>query len=394
VRALGGPLRILLICDAYPPVLGGSEIEAQRVCAGLLRRGHQVTVVTCGGDPMPPVRRWTDPKGVPVRLLAGRWTGTRKHYVFALEVARLLWRERRNYDFAYFLMQGLHLASGLPVAKLLGKLIVMKIGGSGVVPLMQRSRAGRLELRWLKQWAHRVMILNEGMREEAIADGFPPGKLVWMPNPVDTQEFAPLKPHERAALRQRLRIPCEARVVVFCGRLAPEKALPSLLEAFGRAATELPDALLLVVGDGPLRGELEQQAARLGLGGNRLRFAGRVPADEVPSWLQAADLFALVSVSEGFPCALVEAMSAGLASVVSDIPANRQLVEDGIQGRLVPVGDVTAIAGAMEHLLSDAACRFRMAGAARERVLDNYSTDGVVERYETMLRGVERERRS
>ena len=378
------PVSLLLVCHSYPPVLGGSELEAQRVCAALIRRGHRVTVVCAGGDPMPPVRDWIDPMGVPVRIYASRWKGARKDIVFALRVAGMLIRERRNYQLVYFLMQGLHLAAGLPVARFLGKPILMKIGGSGVIPLMTRSPSGRLELRWLRKWAHRVMILNEGMREEALREGFAPDQLLWMPNPVDTGEFAPCDDQERLRLRERFGIPPEAPVVLYCGRLAPEKALPSLIAAFALVARRKPEAMLLLVGDGPLRAAMARQAAALGLG--NVRFAGRVDPAEVRSWLRIADVFTLVSPSEGFPCALAEAMSVGLPAVVSDIPANRQLVDDGQHGLLATVGDEGAIAAAILRLLEDAGLRASMGQAARGRILDNYSTGKVADRYETLFR--------
>jgi glycosyltransferase involved in cell wall biosynthesis len=334
---------------------------------------------------MPPVRDWIDPEGVPVRIYAGRWKGGMKDIVFALRTAGMLFRERRNYQLVYFLMQGLHLAAGLPVAKFLGKPILMKIGGSGVIPLMTGSPSGRLELRWLRQWAYRVMILNEGMREEALKEHFPPHQLYWMPNPVDTSEFAPGSAGQRLEQRARLGIPAAAPVVLYCGRLAPEKALPSLLDAFALVMRRIPEAVLVLVGDGPLRAPLAEQAERLGLAAGNIRFAGRVAPAKICGWLQIADVFTLVSPSEGFPCALVEAMSTGLASVVSDIPGNRQLIDPEEQGLLVPFGDVEAIAGAIRRVLEDASLRGRMGEAARRRVVENYSTDKIAERYEALF---------
>src|SRR5579863_8455732 len=111
-----GPISIVLVCHSYPPVLGGSELEAQRVCVALIRRGYRVTVVCAGGDPMPPVQDWIDPEGVPVRIYAGRWKGGMRDIVFAIRTAGMLLSERRSYQIVYFLMQGLHLAAGLPVA--------------------------------------------------------------------------------------------------------------------------------------------------------------------------------------------------------------------------------------------------------------------------------------
>ena len=378
------PVSLIVVSHSYPPVLGGSEIEAQRVCAALIRRGHRVTVLCAGGPPMPDTAQWLDPAGVPVRIFARRFRGRPRDYVFALGVAWTLFQERRNYQLVYFLMQGLHLATGLPVARWLGKAIVMKVSGSSIVTTMRRSWIGRLELRWLQAWACRVMILNEGMAEEARAAGFEPRRLLWMPNPVDTDAFAPCGGGRRREMRARLGIPAEAAVVIFAGRLAPEKELSSLIGAFEAVVRRMPGALLILLGDGPSRASLEERARQLGLSAS-VRFAGNQPAAGVPGWLQAGDLFTLVSSNEGFPCSLVEAMSAGMASVVSDIPANAQLIDSGVHGLRVPVGDEARIAEAIAGLLGDPESRARMGTAARRRAAENYSTDKVVGRYEDLF---------
>jgi glycosyltransferase involved in cell wall biosynthesis len=357
-------------------------MEAQRVCSALLRRGHKVTVLCSGGTPMPDVSSWIDPAGVPVRIF-GRHRLVRD-YAFALGVAWTLFRERRRYQIVYFLMQGLHLAVGLPVARFLGKPIVMKVSGSLVITTMRLSWMGRLELRFLRWWAHRVMILNRGMAEEAIAAGLEPDRLLWMPNPVDTDEFAPCAPERRRELRARLGIEPSAPAVVFVGRLIPVKNLPSLIRAFATVRRDVPNATLVLVGEGPLRSELETLAAGLGLNG-AVRFTGRQTAAEVRDWLQASDVFALVSISEGLPCSLLEAMSAGLPSVVSDIPASVQLVEAEVHGLHAPSGSPDLIAAALTRLLLDAPLRARMGAAARQRMLAGYSMDKVVDLYEALF---------
>jgi glycosyltransferase involved in cell wall biosynthesis len=378
------PVSLLLISYSYPPVLGGSEIEAQRVCAALLRRGHRVKVLCAGGAPMPNVADWTDPSGVPVRIFARRWGGPRRDYLFALGVAWALWKERRNYQLVYFLMQGLHLAVGLPVARALGKAIVIKISGSSIITMMRQTFLGRLELDWLKKWAYRVMILNAGMAEEAAAAGFRPSHLLWMPNPVDTSEFTPVSAGERRALRAQLHIPDRAAVLIYVGRLAPEKELPSLLRAFAAVRQRVPGALLTIVGEGPDREALTMLTGRLELT-DSVRFTGRQTIAEVRQWLQAADVFALVSSAEGFPCSLVEAMAVALPAVVSSIPANLQLIDAGVHGLHAALRDEQAIAAALVELLSDPALRARMGEAARRRVVENYSMDKVLDRYEALF---------
>jgi glycosyltransferase involved in cell wall biosynthesis len=243
---------------------------------------------------------------------------------------------------------------------------------------------GRLELRMLGKWARRIMILNPGMVEEAEAAGLPPQLLLWMPNPVDAAEFAPCEPARRAELRARLGIPEDALTVVYAGRLAPEKELASLVRAFALVAREIPAARLVLIGDGPLREKLEALAAMLDVSGT-VRFTGRQPAGEVRAWLQASDAFALASSNEGFPCSLLEAMSVGLPSVVSAIHANVQLIDDGVHGLHAALRDESAIAAALTRLLRSERERARMGAAARARVLENYSTEKVVARYEALF---------
>jgi glycosyltransferase involved in cell wall biosynthesis len=174
-------------------------------------------------------------------------------------------------------------------------------------------------------------------------------------------------------------------VAVYVGRLSHEKGLPSLLRGFALAARQEPRALLVLVGDGAQRSELETLAAKLDLAPSRVLFSGRVDASEVPLWLRSSDVFTLMSPSEGFSCALSEAMAAGLPSVVSRIPANVQLIDDQVHGLLAPVGDDSAMAAALVRLFHDPALRARMGQAARRRIVENYSTTQVADRYESLL---------
>jgi glycosyltransferase involved in cell wall biosynthesis len=380
------PISLLLVSHSYPPVIGGSEVEAQRICAALIKRGHSIKVVCAGGTPMPDTQDWTDPKGVPVRIYGRHWKGALKDLVFAFRVAAMLVNERRNYQLVYFLMQGLHLAVGLPVARLLKKPILMKISSSIVIPFLTTSISGRMELGGLRRWARYVMILNDGVRQQAIDHGFAPQKLVWMPNPVDTDEFSPADPAERSRLRAKFGVPPTAPVILYCGRLAEIKALPSLLDGFSSASVKYPEAVLVLLGDGPDRGALVEQAKRLQLREENIRFMGQVDPSQIPLWTKMSDIFALVSHSEGFSCALAEAMSTGLACVVSDIPANRQLIQSGEQGFLTPVGDSEAIGAAIVRLIEEPRLRERMGQNGRQTILENYSIKLVVDRYEVLIR--------
>jgi glycosyltransferase involved in cell wall biosynthesis len=334
---------------------------------------------------MPAVREWVDPHGTPVRIFGGRMGPQWRPRVFAGKVVWSLLTQFFQYQIAYFLMPGLQVLAGVPIARLLGKRVVMKFSGSGEVSKLKNCKLGRLELLLLRRLAHRIMVLNSGMMEEAVDAGFGKAQLLWMPNPVDSGDFCPCGEGTRSDLRADLGLPGEAFVIVYVGRLSPEKELPSLVGAFARIARGHPEAILALVGDGPSRAVLAARVAELRLEG-RVRFAGMVGAASVVKWLQASDVFALVSSLEGFPCSLIEAMATGLPSIVSDIPANTQLIEDGTHGLAVPLRNEESIAAGMLRLLGDRGLRTRLGMSARSLILENYSSEKVAERYEALFR--------
>lgn len=380
----GQPISYVLVCHSYPPILGGSEIEAQRVSFELQKRGYKPLIVCAGGEPMPRQREWTDPFGLRVRIY-GSGSPRRKDVIYALGVAWTLFKERRNYDVAYFLMQGLHVATGIPVARLLGKPIVMKFSCSGVVTSMLESWMGRLELSLIKKWATKVLVLNQGMIEEAKQVGVDARRLGWMPNPVDTDYFRPASAEQRAAFRRELNIGMDTPLAVFVGRLDHQKKIPLMLGGFAKYARRRPQAMLAILGDGPLRDEVRALARELGLDKN-VYIGGRVPSASVLKWNQVADTCMLVSEVEGLPCSLIESMSVGVPPVVSRIPAHTQLIEDGVHGVLTDYGDEESIAVGLHRVLDDLAVRERMSVAARQRMMDEYSTERVRDCYDRMFR--------
>jgi glycosyltransferase involved in cell wall biosynthesis len=375
---------ILLVTSSYLPIMGGSEIEAQRVSHALIGRGHRVQILCPGGSPMPAVSCWTDDRGIPVRIFGGGAPARIRGHVFALRVAWTLLAEFRRYDLVYFLMPGMQVALGTLTARLLGKPFLMKFSGSNEIRRMKNSLVGRIQLRFLDWWAGSIMVLNPGMMVEAEECGLRKSKLLWMPNPVDLEEFCPLAPDLRSVLRTKLGIPEDSEVVLFVGRLAPEKELTSLLEGFGKVAALRPQATLVLVGDGPCREELQSQTGRVAPAGG-IRFTGVVPSTSVHEWVQIADVFALVSSLEGLPVSLIEAMATEVPVVVSDIPANRQLVDSGVEGIVVGTRNPDAIGSALNSILGDRENRQRMGRAGRLRIGKSFSTDRVVGLYETLF---------
>lgn len=336
---------------------------------------------------MPPVSDWVDPYGVRVTIVGGRWPAFLRGYIFPLAVAWNIFKERRNYEIAYFLMQGLHVVTGLPVAKLLGKRIVMKFSCSGQVIQMNSSFVGRLEVWLLRRWASSILILNPGMEEEAREVGFDPARVGWMPNPIDTNQFSPCTQEERLRLRRELGVGSNTPLVVFVGRLDHQKKIPWLLGSFARVVQEQPGAVLALLGDGPLRDEMKRVAGDLGLE-NKVVFTGRLSAEGVLKWLRAGDVYTLISAVEGLPCSLIEAMSVGIAPVVSNIPAHTQIVDHETHGLITELGNEESVAQGLLRLLRDGELRRRLGAAARLRIVEQYSTPQVGNCYEKLFAGV------
>ena len=167
--------------------------------------------------------------------------------------------------------------------------------------------------------------------------------------------------------------------VVCVARLRPVKNLGLLLEACASLRARGVQFCCMVIGDGSCRDELEAMRARLGLA-RVVEFAGAAEQAEVLAWWQRATIAALTSTSEGMPVSLMEAAACGVPAVAPAVGGIPELVEDGVTGLLVPVGDTQALAAALEQLLRNPELAARMGMAARRRVEERFSLMGQVDR--------------
>jgi glycosyltransferase involved in cell wall biosynthesis len=207
-------------------------------------------------------------------------------------------------------------------------------------------------------------------------DGFRRDRIAVIENGIDLPRYAP--PADRDALKQRLGLDPARRYVTIVARFHPVKDHRMLLEAFQRVLPGRPDVDLLLVGDGPLRGDLTAQAGTLGIDG-RVRFLG--VRSDVAELLAASDIFALTSVSEAASLTLLEAMASRLPVVVTAVGGNPELVRAGVDGLLVPRGDAGATAEAIGTLLDDSARAQTMGQAGAARVKEVFRLERTIGRY-------------
>lgn len=190
---------------------------------------------------------------------------------------------------------------------------------------------------------------------------------------VDTSRFRP-DAQSRQAVRAELGIGPAAPVLLYAGRLHPEKGLAELGAAFERLAAVHPDLHLILAG--PDEGGLGLLKSATPASASRLHAIGMTPNPE--RFMAAADIFCLPSYREGFGLTLLEAAAAGLPCVASRIYGVTDAVEDGTTGLLVPPRDAEALAAAIDRLLRDPQLRASMGRAGRERAIDRFSREVVL----------------
>jgi glycosyltransferase involved in cell wall biosynthesis len=200
-------------------------------------------------------------------------------------------------------------------------------------------------------------------------------------NFVDHRRFATVAPEARTQMRESFKIDGSWPVIGFVGSVFVEKGWLDLVRVFSKMSAAIPNARLLVVGDGPAdyRSTLESEAARLGVS-SRIIWAGR--RFDIPEILSAMDLFVSPSHDEALPLTSLEAMAAGVAVVAAAVGGLPEVVCDGETGILVPPGDLDAMANAIAALLLDENRRKRLGEAGKRRAREHFSPDRQVPRLE------------
>ncbi|MFB3816901.1 MAG: glycosyltransferase [Candidatus Methylomirabilales bacterium] len=244
--------------------------------------------------------------------------------------------------------------------------------------LEQYSARQRCLVRLLSAFTTRVICISESVRATVIAAGVPPARTQVIYNGVDEPSLP-----ARAAGRARFGITPDARVVGCVAALAPHKGQAILIDAVAAISRTLPDIVLLLVGDGPMRPGLEARARAAGMAAV---FAGQV--DRVGPALAAMDVKALLSPSrEGLSLALLEAMAAGKPLVAARVGGIAEVVQDGVNGLLCDPGDAETAARCLLRVLTDPPLAARLGAAGRQRYLETFTRTRMLTDIEALYGG-------
>jgi len=346
------PLRIGFFTDTYTPQVNGIAVSLQLLARGLREAGHEVTIFT------PRVPGHRDAEAGVYRIPAVRYMNMPPVYLAIPGTPRATLAMRRcQFDV-------LHVHSPLS----LGLLAYLTASARGL-PLIYTYHTS------LTDYAHYVKAIGQtrpvvglarwfstatcNLGDRIVAPSVKFARLLGeqnvrrpihvIPNGIDLNRF--YESSRRGVYRRRLGLSAEAPLLLYVGRLAPEKQLDFLIEAFCRLAGERPEAHLVFAGDGSSRPALEKQAAASAYA-DRIHFLGMVNRTDLPQLLHEADLFLSASTSETQCLAMVEAIASGLPVVAVWDPAFEGILADGVNGRVAP-REVRAFSAAIGDLLAD-----------------------------------------
>jgi glycosyltransferase involved in cell wall biosynthesis len=372
-------VNVLVVSGIWPPDVGGPASHAPEVAAFLRSRGHDVEVV---------ITATAAPAGeaYPVRWIARSLPKGVVHVRTGLEVARRASRADVVYTTGMFGRSalGASLARRPYVVKLTADPAFERARRRGIVSGNVdefQQRDGGIAVRVLRlarnaelTHAARVLTPSDYLRELVIAWGVDAARVSVLPNPAPpVPELAP-----RDELRRSFGF--TGPTLAFAGRLSAQKSLRVALDALAR----VDGVDLAIAGEGDERPAIERDVAELDLGG-RVCLLGALPRTRVVELFAAADASVLSSSWENFPHTVVEALAVGTPVLATATGGVAEVVRDGENGLLVPLGDSAALADAIRRYFDDDALRERLRAAAAPSVA-GYAPDRVLTQLEDVLR--------
>ncbi len=371
--------RVLFVTGAYYPEISAAGVQCRAVAAAIGDRA-QLTVLTTAVDSTLPSADIVDGRRVS-RVIVDVSSRASMALASVRLVGEML-RASGSYDMIH--LHGFS-QKNVPVsilARLLGKPVVLTLHTAGQDEPEAIRRKGRLAA-WAFGSADLTLAVSPELITRWCEAGLPLDRVRLVPNGVDTRHFCPADPDERTDLRRALGWPERDLIVLFVGFFSRDKRPDLLFRAWRRLAESGVSSRIAFVGaktsgyyyeiDEALTREIAAAAAASGRA-DRIMFIE--PSPDVDRYFRAADVFALPSVREAHPLALLEAMACGLPCVATRLPgATDVLIADRENGRLFPPDDDTALAEALGDVLTDPASARTMGARARSTIVERYGVD-------------------
>lgn len=373
-------LSVLMFCPQFRPIVGGAERQAEKLAKALVMRGLRVTVLTPRFVSDTP--EYEDADGVMIyrfplfdlhrRLPRLRGLGPLNLLSMRAQILRAVSNNMDGVDVVHCHIASALTAFAMQAAQIRNIPVLCKVAMGGLdTDLAALTRIGyggsnlaKALVRQLDCW----VATTEAVRESLLQWGIAPEKIASIPNGV-TVDVNCVPVRETPAARRFL----------YLGRLATNinRDVPTLIRAFDRACNIVPDLELAIVGSGDLYQDTISLVAKI-----RNRSRVQVPGLQEPEpWLRWADCLVHPSRYEGLSNALLEAMGHALPCIANDIPANREVLDDGRAGILVAVGDENHLFYEILKVAKESSYAYEIGRLALDRVINYYSIDAVADQY-------------
>jgi glycosyltransferase involved in cell wall biosynthesis len=371
-----------LLAGFYPQI-GGISNHSYKLSKCLAQRNIPLSVLSCSYKGYP---KFEQVDGFEIHRMPVLARSVRIISTACYSFMGLLWLIRHQSKYNILQCHSLFSSTTLGiVAKKLtkGKKLVVTIHMAdkfSEVEGLKQKRFPNMRIKMLSVVDHFVTV-NSYVQEELKSIGIPQSKICHIPNGVIIPDEASYDPAVKQKYRSILGLNYK-KIVVYVGRLSSEKNLDTLLYAWKQIHNDNSDAHLLILGTGGgfrnVEAETRQLADDLMLN-DSVHFIGHV--DNVTSYLLAADIFALISSSEGMSNALLEAMASGIGIIASNIPGNAYLIYNERDGLLVEPRDTDRTAKVLNRLLKDHTLAEGLGKSVRQKAILEYSIDSVADRY-------------
>ena len=373
-------MRIDMLSWEFPPrIVGGIARHCYGLARSLVKMGHEVRMITLE-FPGSPDFEYVDGIAVHrVRIELGHpdfltWVLLFNHFMEKY-AARLNAGTRSDVIHAH---DWLVSAASISMKHFLGKPLVFTVHSTEVGRSRGLKGANSYTIDGLEWWstfeASRVIVTSESMRREVVEHfRLPPGKVHKIPNGVDVEKFN--LEFDRESFRSRY-VSSGERIVLFVGRLTPQKGVEYLIKALPMILQSHPEVKLVIVGDGWMSDDLKSLARSTGRP-EKIYFTGFLPEQDLIKTLLSADVLVIPSVYEPFGIVALEGMAAGIPVVASNVDGLSEVVHHGRNGVLTYPADPKSIAWGVDRILSDRDYAKRLVENAKREVFRKYSWDAI-----------------
>jgi glycosyltransferase involved in cell wall biosynthesis len=389
-------VKICIFTETYYPVIGGGETQTRLLAEGLISNGHSVIVLTRRSDAA--LNQHEHYGDVSVYRLTPVGGGQLKKWGLILSSLPALVQLRDRYDLIFVSGYRIIGLTAILVGKLFRKPVVLKADSQGEMSGeffeggLKKFGVSRSSLPFRLFLGSRNAILKKADAFSAISpeiasewtsNGVPLNKIHLIPNAVDTTRFSPANAEQKSFLRDKLHLPQSTIIAIYTGRLVSYKGLPLLLKVWDEIRCGHENIQLLLAGTGSLdihncEAQLHDYVTSSGLEKN-VWFLGSV--QNIPEYLQAADLFVFPTENDAFPSSLIEAMACGLPIITTPVGAIKTIITHQETGLIVQPGNHQQLYEALVAILSDETWASRLGQVGRHIVEERYSAGNTVGKY-------------